>query len=111
MKLKIIALTLTVIVLVIRMVSCVNNAPTTPTNTKALTQSIPPISSEMALDIALDKAQINKDDIRFAYTPLEYDDGKQMYDINFIYRDIEYDFEVDAQTGDIIEFSTESIYD
>lgn len=94
-------------------VGCNNTTPVTetPTEVKPPTQNTQIISSEAALDIALDKAQIKRDDIKFGYIPLEYDDGRQIYDISFIYRDIEYDFEIDAQTGDIVEFSTESMYD
>ena len=35
----------------------------------------------------------------------EYDDGRMLYEGGIIYGNTDYDFEIDAQTGDILEWS------
>lgn len=41
----------------------------------------------------------------------DMDDGRMEYDIEIIYDNMEYEFEINASTGDIIDFSQESVYD
>ncbi|MGN0306026.1 MAG: PepSY domain-containing protein [Lachnospiraceae bacterium] len=48
------------------------------------------------------------DNIRI-YT--DYDDGRMIYEGKIIYNTMEYEFEIDANTGNITEWSAESIYD
>lgn len=40
---------------------------------------------------------------------LEYDDGRMIYEGEIIYGNVSYDFEIDAQTGDILEWSEEKL--
>lgn len=40
----------------------------------------------------------------------EYDDGRPLYEGKIIYGDREYDFEIDAVTGNIIEWEEESVW-
>jgi len=42
---------------------------------------------------------------------LDQDDGKQVYDVKIVYEGMEYDLEIDAANGTILEFETESVYD
>ncbi len=42
---------------------------------------------------------------------LEYDDGRPEYSGTIIYQEMEYDFEIDAATGEITEWEAESVYD
>lgn len=42
---------------------------------------------------------------------LDQDDGKQVYEVKIIYNGVEYDLEIDAADGTILEFEAESIYD
>jgi len=42
---------------------------------------------------------------------LDQDDGKQVYEVKIIYNGMEYQLEIDAANGAILEFETESIYD
>lgn len=42
---------------------------------------------------------------------LDRDDGRQIYEVEIIYAEMEYDLEIDASSGKILEFSSESIYD
>ena len=41
----------------------------------------------------------------------DYDDGRTVYEGKIIYNSMEYDFEIDAATGNIIDWDAESIYD
>ena len=41
----------------------------------------------------------------------DYDDGRMVYEGKIIYNAMEYEFEIDAATGNIIEWDAESIYD
>lgn len=41
----------------------------------------------------------------------EMDDGRYMYEVEIIHNHMEYDFEIDAATGEIISYTRESVYD
>ena len=63
------------------------------------------VSREKAIDIALAKvAGASDNDIRIE---LDYDDGRYKYEGDIIYERVEYDFEIDANTGDVLEWSEE----
>lgn len=63
------------------------------------------ISREEAIDIALAKVPgATESDIRIE---LDHDDGRYKYEGNIIYERVEYDFEIDADSGDILEWSEE----
>ena len=61
-----------------------------------------------AKDIALAKAGVAAEQALFTKAHPDYDDGRQVYEIEFYVGSTEYDFEIDAVTGDIREFSTET---
>ena len=42
---------------------------------------------------------------------LDHDDGRQVYEGKVIYNNIEYEFSIDANTGDFLEWSQESVFD
>lgn len=44
-------------------------------------------------------------------THLDYDDGLQVYDVDFYVNDVEYSYEIDAQNGNIVSYEMNSIYD
>lgn len=44
-------------------------------------------------------------------THLDYDDGLQVYDVDFYVNDVEYSYEIDAQNGNIVSYEMDSIYD
>ncbi|HIW60237.1 MAG TPA: PepSY domain-containing protein [Candidatus Anaerobutyricum avicola] len=67
------------------------------------------ISEKKARNIALDQVSgATENDIRIHQ---DNDDGRTVYEGTIVYNEMEYDFEIDAQTGDIIDWSSESIYD
>ncbi len=41
----------------------------------------------------------------------EYDDGRQIYEGSIVYNEMEYDFEIDSETGKILSWESESVYD
>ena len=62
------------------------------------------ITEEQAVEIALEHAGLKKTEVIFAQTELHYQHGRMDYDIEFYTRDKEYDYEIDAQTGEILGF-------
>ncbi len=68
------------------------------------------IGVDKAKQTALLKAGVASGDAVFSKANLEYDNGKQIYDIEFIVAgDAKYDYEIDAYTGEILEESSEII--
>ena len=69
-----------------------------------------PITREQAQKIALDKVP-GADASHVKKLKLDRDDGKSVYEVEIIYSGMEYDLEIDAATGTILEFESDSIYD
>lgn len=61
------------------------------------------ISIEQAKKTALDHAGLSENEVKFSSAKLEKNDGKYEYDIEFYKENIEYEYEIDAVTGEIIE--------
>lgn len=59
------------------------------------------LSEEEALQIALDDAQVAKEDITQSRVKKEYDDGVLEYEVDFYVGNKEYDYDIDANTGAI----------
>ena len=67
------------------------------------------VTVEEAKQIALDKAGADAETAVFEKAKLEYENGRQVYDIEFYVRgEMEYDCEIDAVTGAILEESKEA---
>lgn len=67
------------------------------------------ISEDDAKKIALKKVSgATEQDIRIH---LDNDDGKMIYEGSIVYKEREYEFEIDANSGNILEWEEESIYD
>lgn len=63
------------------------------------------VSQEEAIKIALDRVSgATEQDIRIEF---DQDDGKCKYEGEIIYNNIEYEFEIDANSGTILEWSEE----
>ena len=66
------------------------------------------ISVDQAKKTALDHAGLSESEVRFSSAKLENDDGKYEYDIEFYKDQTEYEYEIDAITGEIINYDAES---
>lgn len=60
------------------------------------------VSMEEAKTIALNDAGVNAEDARFYETKGDYEDGKVVYEIEFVAGNIEYDYEIEKATGKIL---------
>lgn len=69
------------------------------------------ISVEEAKKIALTHANLTEDSVQFLRTEQEYDDGVLVYEIDFNYNTYEYDYKINANTGEIVSYDRDSIYD
>ncbi len=61
------------------------------------------ITADEALNIALEEAGVTQDSIRNVENRLERDDGVLIYEIDFDAGGTEYSYDVNAQTGTIVE--------
>lgn len=59
------------------------------------------ISRDKAKQIALEHAKFKESDIKNYHIELDKDNGHLEYDIEFNYNGAEYDYEIDAKTGEI----------
>lgn len=67
------------------------------------------ISEDEAKNIALGQVEgATEADLRIHK---DNDDGKDIYEGSIVYNEMEYEFEIDAATGSIIDWSSESVYD
>lgn len=65
------------------------------------------IGKEKALQIALDKAGVKKSQISEYDVEFECEDGVITYDVDFYCGSIEYEFEIDATLGTVIEYESD----
>ena len=65
------------------------------------------ISEEKAKEIALKHAGLTMDKVRFNYIKQEVDDGREEYNMEFVSNNKEYDYEINAKTGEIISYDVE----
>ena len=67
------------------------------------------ITEDQARQIALDHAGLSASQVTFLKSSLDYDDGSQVYDVEFYSSDYtEYDYEIDAATGDILSYDSDA---
>ena len=66
------------------------------------------ISIDEAKKIVFDDSKVSSDTVKNLEIEYDYDDGIMVYDIEFISNNTEYDYEIDAKTGKIIEREVES---
>ena len=67
------------------------------------------ITEDHARQIALDHAGLSASQVTFLKSRLDYDDGRQVYDVEFYSSDYtEYDYEIDAATGDILSYDSDA---
>ena len=67
-----------------------------------------PIPEEQAKQIALQHAGLMESQVVFARTELDFEHGKHLYEIEFYSGQTEYDYDIDAETGDILSFDQDA---
>lgn len=68
------------------------------------------IGSEAAKQAALSHAGLDAGEVRFVHAHLEYDDGYWKYDVEFHKDNTEYDYDIDAMTGEVLSFDHDAEY-
>ena len=69
------------------------------------------VSEETAKETALATAGVRESDTTYLYVVPEYDDGRRVYNVEFMVGTTEYEFEIDAGSGQVLEYDADSIYD
>lgn len=67
-------------------------------------QSSGDIGADRAKEIALDHAGVSASKATFVRAHLDYEDGRRVYDVEFYSGSKEYDYEIDAASGDILSW-------
>ena len=63
------------------------------------------ITEEEALGKALQHVELSKDQVDFVKkVELDYEDDRKVYEVEFVKGGVEYEFDVDANTGAIVNF-------
>lgn len=62
------------------------------------------LTTEEAQSMALAHAGLTGDEATFTKRELEWEDGRQVYDMEFYAAGTEYDYEIDAATGAVVKF-------
>ena len=61
------------------------------------------LTKEEAIQVALDRVGMNEKDVTFTKIEMDWDDGRQVWEIEFLNAGYEYEFDIDARTGCILE--------
>ena len=77
-----------------------------PENETAASEDV--ITLDRAKEIALAHAGLEETDVTFVKSWLETDDGRQEYEIEFYRGNTEYDYDIDALTGDIVSYDSDA---
>lgn len=77
-------------------------AETKPAETKPQTDKF--IDAEVAKSTALSHAGVTAESVRYIKAELDKDDGRYKYDVEFETADFEYDYEIDAVSGEVLDF-------
>lgn len=80
-----------------------NTAPSTTPNTTQ--ENL--LSKDAAKKIAFDHAKVKEADAKRLKIDLDYEDGIQVYEIDFVASGFEYDYDINAKTGEIMKFDKE----
>ena len=82
-----------------------------PAPTQQSTSSSSYIGTDKAKSIALNKAGVSAKNANFTKAKLDKDDGVYVYEIGFVSGAYEYDFEINAKSGKIIDYDVDDIND
>ncbi len=76
----------------------------TQIETKQPTESLDRITESQAVKAALAHANLSESDITHLITEFDIDDGVETFEVDFHYGQYEYDYEINAITGEVISF-------
>lgn len=68
------------------------------------------ITEEQARAAALEHAGVAEADAQFLSVRLDYDDGRAEYDVEFLHGTEEYDYTIDALTGEVLSMDRDAEY-
>lgn len=66
------------------------------------------IGESAAKEIAFKDAGVSAEQVQYLWSKMDYDDGKAVYDVEFVVNNIEYDYEIDAVSGGILSVDQEA---
>ena len=66
------------------------------------------LTDKEAEDIALSAAGLARDDVRFDRTELDRENGREVWEVEFDHGRVEYDFDIDANSGEIVRQKVEN---
>lgn len=69
------------------------------------------ITAKRAQEIALEHANLAASDVVMEKIELDYDDGIYVYEVEFVSGGYEYEYKIDAKTGEILESEKEPVED
>ena len=69
------------------------------------------ITGDQAYDAALKHANTTRKAATLKKNKLDYDDGLKKYEVEFYVGTTEYEYDIDANTGAVLSFERESIFD
>lgn len=69
------------------------------------------IGIDKATEIALADAGFSEGDVQFTKQAADIDDGVNIYEIEFTQVETQYEYDIDAATGTILDRDSDSIYD
>lgn len=81
-----------------------NDASSQTGTTTGTTTGTPLIGEAKAKELALNHAGLSSSQVTFYIAKLDWENGRQVYDVEFWSGNKEYDYEIDAITGDIVGF-------
>ena len=69
------------------------------------------LTREEAIRVALEYAELAEEQVAFTKVELDWDDGHEIWEIEFVFNGIEYELDIDAHTGRITEADAERYRD
>ena len=82
----------------------VSSRSTSTPSTPSTPSSKDLIGEAKAKELALGHAKLSASDVTFIHVELDWENGRQVYDVEFYSGAKEYDYEIDAKTGEIVSF-------